>query len=313
MQASIRLAHLRRFYKRPTLALLPFAAFLCCGCDQEFPTLNQTSPVATRVNAIWPGQPLSAAQRYGSLYGTCVDVVTDGLLLAHGEQPSWKANVVVCTERILTAAQAHLLAETATDIFLPNLEILTPAAAQALAATTGILSVPKLQSLSWKTAVALGGRREALVLTGVLELSAQAADGLALCEGPLKLDGLTELAPGVAKALARHVGPLALNGVKQLNVADGKALARHRGDVCLNGMKVLSDEAAEALAGLPYGLHLNEVERISIRAADALASHRGWCLGLNGLRADRLPQEVAATLNQHRRVSHCLGGLPVRL
>lgn len=313
MQASIRLAPLRRLSRRQTVGFSFFAAILCCGCNQEFPSISLSPPEPTRVSAVWPGQPVSAAERYGLLYGTCLDAVTDSLLIVCGEQPSWKANVVICNELTLTEAQARLLANTTTDIFLPRLETLSPAAARALSLTDGILSMPELQSLSSETAAALGGRREALVLTALPRLSAQAAAGLARCEGPLKLDGLWELEPGVATELAAHVGPLTLNGLRQICPADARALARHRGDVCLNGLKVLSDEAAEALAALEYGLHINEVEILSSRAAAALSKHQGWCLGLHGLRADWLPDQVVALLIQHPRANHCLGNLSARL
>jgi len=307
----------RRCSRNAIFWLLPLAA--CVGCSHDFtfdlslPATQAQPPAIVTVDAEWPGQQPSAGDKLPPVYGDCVDLLADGLLLACGEKPSWRSSVVVCYEKQLTTAQARLLVRTSDDLFLPNLQTLNPGAARALGRSSGILSLPAVRSLGPDAAAGLAGRRESLMLGGLTKLSAEAAAGLARTAGPLRLDGLRELAPGVAAALADHVGHLCLNGISELSEGDAIALARHRGDICLNGMQSLSADAAGAVAGLQYGLHLNGLADISEPVAAALASHRGWCLGLNGLRADRLPPEVAATLSRHQRVSHSLGRLPVRL
>ncbi len=282
--------------------LLALAA--CCGCSPDSPADrnlsagNEPPAAAVTIDAVWSSRPPAAREKLPPVYGDCVDLLADGLLLACGEKPSWRSNVVVCYEQQLTAVQAGVLVDTSDDLFLPNLQMLTPGAARALGQSNGILSLPAVKSLGSAAAAGLAGRRESLMLSGLTELTAEAAVGLARSAGPLKLDGLHSLAPGVAAALADHVGHLCLNGVGQLSESDAIALARHQGDICLNGIHTLPAEAAEAVAGLRYGLHLNGLADISVPAAFALAGHRGWTLGLNRLHADQLPPQVAALLSR---------------
>ena len=278
------------------------------GCRRDFSThydllpAHKQPPAVLTVDAVWSGHPPSAIEKHSPVYGAWINLLTDGLLLAYGEMPSWRSTVVVCYEPQLTAAQASLLVDTSEDLFLPNLQTLTPAVAQVLGRCNGILSLPAVESLEPAAAVGLAGRRKSLVLSGLTTLTAEAAAGLAEVTGSLKLDGLRSLGPGVAAALADHVGHLCLNGIGQLSTSDATALAGHHGDICLNGLKDLSAEAAAAVAGLEHGLHLNGLAELSTAAAAALACHRGWCLGLNGLKAERVDPEVIARVRQrHRR------------
>lgn len=280
------------------------ALTVCFGCNHDSPAdLNisagkEPSATTVTIDAVWSSRPPTAAARLPPVYGDCVDLLADGLLLACGEKPSWRSSIVICYEQQLTAVQARVLVDTSDDLFLPKLRTLTPGAARALGQSNGILSLPAVKSLEPAAAAGLAGRRESLMLSGLTELTAEAAVGLARSAGPLRLDGLHSLGPGVAAALADHVGHLCLNGVGQLSETDAIALARHQGDICLNGIHTLPAEAAEAVARLRYGLHLNGLADISVPAAAALAGHRGWTLGLNRLRADQLPPQVAALLSR---------------
>lgn len=273
----------------------------CCGCHFESPAMIDGSFSKVSVNAEWAGRPPTAVDSFGYVYGSRIDFLADVLLLAYGERPSRRSGPVVCHERRLTTSQARVLVDTGTDFFLPDLEILDPEPARILGSSSGILNLGALRSLDPVAAALLAGKRDALVVNGLTCLSAGAAGGLARSEGPLKLDGLSQLEPGVAAALAEHVGQLSLNGLQSLSPTDAAALAAHRGDLCLNGLQMISDEVAEALQNLAYGLHMNGLVEISVPAAAALSHHRGWCLGVNGLRPERVSSGAFALLSRHHR------------
>lgn len=275
---------------------------VCCGCGPELTCFIERDPAAACVDAVWPTKPHTAVDQYGDLYGSCIDAVAEGLILANGGRPYRTSGVVVCDESRLTAAQAELLTGSAIDIFLPRLEALDPVVARILGRSQGILHFAALHSLDAAAAAQLAGSRAVLSLNGLTHLSAGAAAGLARSEGPLKIDGLQELEPGVAAALAEHVGLLSLNGLRKLSAEDAAALAGHQGDLCLNAMETLSTGAAEELASLRYGLQMNGLTELSVQGAAALSLHRGWCLGVYGLRAERLSPEAFMLLSRHHHV-----------
>ena len=47
---------------------------------------------------------------------------------------------------------------------------------------------------------------------------------------------------------------------------------------------------------------MNGLTELSVQDAAALSIHRGWCLGLHGLRAERLSPEAFMLLGRHRRL-----------
>lgn len=295
---------------RHSLPLLVLALPLVSGCDESLPTSMGLAPPPVTIKATLYGQPPTSADRLGIVYGSCVDAVAEGLLLACGDQLNRRGGVAVCSETRLRPEQARLLVDHATDIFLPRLESLEPDVARVLAGSRGILSLTALESLSPAAAAELAVPRDALVLSGLTSISAEAAAGLARHQGPLKLDGLRLLEPGVATGLANHQGHLCLNGLEQLSASDAAALAQHRGDLCLNGLPTLAAGAAEALAAHRHGLHLNRLRQVSTPVAAGLARHRGWCLGLNGLVADQVSADALDLLGKHRRV--CLAQAAIR-
>lgn len=301
MRFPIRAVSIRLHDSRLVKWFLLLPVSVCCGCGPELTCFIDRDPAAACVDAVWPSQPPTAVDQFGSVYGSCIDAVAEGLILANGERSSRTSGVVVCYEIRLTEAQARLLTDSAIDIFLPRLEALDPLVARILGRSPGILNFASLRSLDAVAAAELAGSRAVLSLNGLARLSAGAAAGLARSEGPLKLDGLQELEPGVAAALARHVGQLSLNGLRKLSAEDAAALAGHQGDLCLNGMETLSTGAAEGLASLRHGLHLNGLTELSVPDAAALSLHRGWCLGVHGLRVDRLSPEAFMLLSRHHR------------
>ena len=303
MRFPIRAVSIRLHGSRIVEWFLLLTVTVCCGCgpEMELTCLIKRDPAAACVDAVWPSQPPTAVDQFGDLYGSCIDALAEGLILANGERSCRKSGVVVCYESRLTAAQACLLTDSAIDIFLPRLEALDPAVARILGRSPGILNFASLRSLDAVAAAELAGSRAVLSLNALTHLSAGAAAGLARSEGPLKLDGLQELEPGVAAALAEHAGQLSLNGLRRLSAEDAAALAGHHGDLCLNAMETLCPGAAEGLARLPHGLHMNGLTELSVQDAAALSLHRGWCLGVNGLSADRLSSEAVMLLSRHHR------------
>lgn len=312
MRFPIRAVSIRLRGSRIVEWFLLLTVTVCCGCSPELQLtcLIERDPAAVCVDAVWPGQPPTAVDQFGDLYGSCIDAVAEGLILANGERPCRKSGVVVCYETSLTAAQAEVLTDSAVDIFLPRLKILAADVSRILGRTGGILHFSVLHSLDAMAAAELAGSRAVLSLNGLTRLSAAAAAGLARSEGPLKLDGLQELEPGVAAALAKHVGQLSLNGLRKLSAEDAAALAGHHGDLCLNAMETLCPGAAEGLASLQHGLHMNGLTELSVRDAAALSRHRGWCLGVHGLRAERLSPEAFTLLSRHHRARPLLAAAP---
>ena len=321
MRFPIRAVSIRLHGSRIVEWFLLLTVTACCGCgpEMELTCLIKRDPAAACVDAVWPSQPPTAVDQFGDLYGSCIDAVAEGLILANGERSCRKSGVVVCYETSLTAAQAEVLTDSAVDIFLPRLAVLAPDVVRILGRTGGILHFSVLHSLDAVAAVQFAGSRAVLSLNGLTHLSAGAAAGLARSEGPLKLDGLQELEPGVAAALAEHVGQLSLNGLRRLSAEDAAALAGHHGDLCLNALETLCPGAAEGLASLRHGLHMNGLTELSVQDAAALSRHCGWCLGVNGLCADRLSSEAVMLLSRHHRArlhaapAGATADVPVRL
>jgi hypothetical protein len=102
----------RRCRRNAIFWLLPLAA--CVGCSHDFtfdfslPATQAQPPAIVTVDAEWPGQQPSAGDKLPPVYGDCVELLADGLLLACGEKPSWRSSVVVCYEKQLTAGRRRL-------------------------------------------------------------------------------------------------------------------------------------------------------------------------------------------------------------